>query len=391
MKTNAMAGRIWKFSMIPSRMLSRLIKMAILSVLALTPIIIRAQLATRQIVRLPLQLRESSGLRVSLPNRLWTHNDAGNTNQIYCFDTTGAIVRTITLSNIQNIDWEDITADPQGNFYINDAGNNDNNRHNLAIHILPNPDNNPSGTQQAQSINFQFPDQTAFPPPGNNRNFDIEAIVWRTDSIMMFTKNRSSPTNGYCKMYALKADAGQQFAVLRDSVFTGFTADDRVTAATLHPNGNMLVLLTRRGLIVFDQFEGNRFFRGRKTFLPFLMLPGQAEGLDFVDANTLFLTEEGSSNQGGYLYEIRLPQTLSVMHPNSPSRSCRVINNQLIIDSAEYSGDIISIFDQQGRLVYQTPITRIISLPPLPAGFYNVITLGPEPRFSCKIYVNKTE
>ncbi|MBK9290219.1 MAG: hypothetical protein IPM52_01080 [Bacteroidetes bacterium] len=344
-----------------------------------------SQLVPRPMVRLPLQLRESSGLAFDDQPRFWSHNDAGNSNQIFYLDTLGNVLRTITLQNVQNTDWEDLAADPQGNLYINDAGNNDNNRTNLAIHILSNPLLNPSNQQQAQSITFQFPDQTAFPPPGNNRNFDIEAIVWHSDSIFLFTKNRSSPTNGMCKMYALKASPGTQQAMLRDSVFTGFTQDDRVTAAAISPSGNTLILLTRKGLHIFDDYADTHFLRGRKTFLPFQPLPGQAEGIDFLDNHTLWMSEEGSSNHAGTLYEVRLPPTLHLNESGRHKPGCRIVNNRLTFGDNMPGNALVLIFDQTGRLCANTLATNLAEIPNLGSGIYNLMIINNNEHLSCRI------
>jgi uncharacterized protein YjiK len=358
-----------------------------LSMLLIHPSKGMSQLLPRPIVRLPVQLRESSGLVAAHHTMLWTLNDSGNTNQIFSFDTLGNLLRTITIGNIQNIDWEDLTSDPQGNFYINDAGNNDNNRQNLAIHILPNPALNPSGNQLAQSIQFHFPDQTAFPPPSNNRNFDIEAIIWRNDSIMLFSKNRSNPTNGYCKHYALKSAAGQQQAMLKDSVFIGLSVNDRVTAAAIHSNGQMLVLLTRNGLVIFDHFEGNSFFKGRKTFLPFSTLPGQVEGIAFVDSQTLYMTEEGSSNQGGLLYEISLPSILSIKTNRNPAQLCKVVDKKLYLNPPAESGTPIKIIDYLGRHVLTLYDSGAATLPQLKPGPYSLSYSSHHRQNSCRIIV----
>ncbi len=76
-------------------------------------------------------LSESSGIAVTAPNKIWSVNDSGNPNKIFCLDTNGVINRSITVSNAQNNDWEDLALDAAGNLYICDAGNNNNERHNL--------------------------------------------------------------------------------------------------------------------------------------------------------------------------------------------------------------------------------------------------------------------
>lgn len=76
-------------------------------------------------------IREASGLVASVknPGMLWTHNDSGNTADIFLIDSTGDIKCTVHLSGIKNRDWEDITigTGPEENkvyLYIGEIGDN---------------------------------------------------------------------------------------------------------------------------------------------------------------------------------------------------------------------------------------------------------------------------
>lgn len=329
----------------------------------------------RAINRLPFQLRESSGIAISSANRIWSHNDSGNTNQLFCFDTLGTLIRTVTIENIENIDWEDLARDPEGNIYINDAGNNDNNRTNLAIHIVPNPDATNESSIQATSIQFSFPDQMAFPPPSSNRNFDIEAIIWHNDSLVLFTKNRSNPMNGYCKMYTLPTTSGQHIARLKDSVFIGSTTNaGRVTAAAFNHQTNTLLLLTRAAVIGFDQFQGNEFFKGRKTYFSFQSLPGQAEAIDFVTENQVYITEEGSSSQGGFLYALTLPLQVGIgkRSLDQETPDIRLSENTVKV---QWSNEaiipaVLELIDMHGNVVSASFLTNKIQASNLQKGMY---------------------
>ncbi len=250
-------------------------------------------------------LSESSGIVVTAPNKIWSLNDSGNPNKIFCIDTNGVVNRSITISNAENNDWEDMALDAAGNLYINDAGNNNNERHNLKILKLPNPDLIAGETAEAEIINFVFEDQNAFPPPQTNRNFDIEAIINRFGYLYLFTKNRSTPQNGWCKMYRLPATAGSYTASLQDSINLGNNNDDaRVAAADINPQTGELVLLTATRLISFTNYVGDRFFNGNKTIYNFATEQGQIEAIHFYDDKKLYMTEEASSNQAGKIYRI---------------------------------------------------------------------------------------
>ena len=84
---------------------------------------------------LPPLLYESSGV-IFFNNKLISHNDSGNENKLYEIDTiSGEVVRTITIDNANNIDWEDIAQDASS-IYIGDIGNNNGNRTDLKIYKI---------------------------------------------------------------------------------------------------------------------------------------------------------------------------------------------------------------------------------------------------------------
>ncbi len=224
----------------------------------------------KTIAVLPDQLDESSGLAITALNRLWSHNDAGNTNELYCFDTTGNLLRQLTIYNALNVDWEDMAMDTEKNIYISDAGNNSNDRQDLRIYRIPNPDLVEGDFVEAAIIDFHFEDQVAFPPPPNNHNFDIEGIVWIDGQLYLFTKNRSNPLSGYCKMYRLPASPGEHTAILVDSVYLGNTNDEaRVTSAAYNASTGELALLTNKKVVVFTNYVSDRFFDGQMTTFNF--------------------------------------------------------------------------------------------------------------------------
>src|SRR5690606_16573675 len=75
---------------------------------------------------------ESSGL-VWTDAQLWTHDDSGGPNAFFQIDSAnGNLLKTVTLTNTSNQDWEDLAAD-QNYFYIADIGNNSGTRTNLRI------------------------------------------------------------------------------------------------------------------------------------------------------------------------------------------------------------------------------------------------------------------
>lgn len=267
------------------------------------------QIHITPIVKLPSILHESSGLVTISTNRLWSHNDSGNSNELFLIDQTGSLIKTLTISNVQNIDWEDLAVDTQGRIYINDAGNNGNDRTDLAIYKIPNPENIEGNSVEAEIISFAFEDQTMFPPPANKRNFDIEGILWKDNNIYMFTKDRSTPLTGYTKQYVIPDTPGSHTAMLIDSFYVdnqNFPA--RITAADINHQTGEVVLLTRTRVLSFTNYTENKFFKGKVIDYQFATGIGQAEAIGFIDNDNLYITEEGTVSTPGFLYKVTLPR-----------------------------------------------------------------------------------
>ncbi|MFN4257285.1 MAG: hypothetical protein ACK4Q5_19975, partial [Saprospiraceae bacterium] len=87
---------------------------------------------------LPAALREVSGMvgpKNDARDSLFLLNDSGNTPEIFRLNLATRQISSLQLP-IQNRDWEDLAADPQGNLYIGDFGNNLNRRKDLRIYIV---------------------------------------------------------------------------------------------------------------------------------------------------------------------------------------------------------------------------------------------------------------
>ncbi|NUN09042.1 MAG: lamin tail domain-containing protein [Ignavibacteriaceae bacterium] len=258
--------------------------------------------------QLPAELRESSGLAITAAGKLWSHNDANNSNVLHCVNPAGQLLRTLTITNVNNIDWEDLATDNQKRIYINDAGNNTNSRTDLAIYRIPDPETITGNEVAAEIINFTLEDQNAFPPPASNANYDIESIAWKQDTIFLFTKDRSSPFTGISKMYKLPAVPGTHVAKLAGSYFLGNNVNAAwLTAADIDHAAGALVLLVKERLIVFRNYPGNNFFAGEIIEYVFNTLPGQVEAVAFSGSSKIYITEEGSASVPGNIYEVSIP------------------------------------------------------------------------------------
>ncbi|WP_435416625.1 T9SS type A sorting domain-containing protein [Polaribacter aestuariivivens] len=146
---------------------------------------------------LPNQVKETSGL-LFFNGKIITHNDSGDSANLYEIDSlNGSLLRTVSISNASNIDWEDITED-ESHLYIGDIGNNNGNRNDLTIYKVLKSDFKNNTSVTAEIISFTYEDQTDFTNKPNSSNFDAETIVVFGESILIFTKNWANfETNVY--------------------------------------------------------------------------------------------------------------------------------------------------------------------------------------------------
>ena len=267
----------------------------------------KIELNVTTITKLPSELEETSGLIVSNSNIFWSHGDSGNPNKLYQFDSTGSILKSLTISNVKNNDWEDLAIDDLGQVYINDAGNNSNRRTDLAIYRIPNPDAIRGNTVEAEIISFRLEDQSDYHPAKSERNFNIKAIIWKNDSIFLFAKDDSSPFTGIAKMYSIPAIAGNHIAKLKAKYFVvDKRSNARITGADINLETSELVLLTQNQILSFTNYPNNNFFEGEVNEYRFDKDLGQIEGIGFLDNDHLYITNEEGKKKNK-LYKVKLP------------------------------------------------------------------------------------
>ena len=243
---------------------------------------------------LPDSIKESSGL-IKLDNQLWTHNDSGDEAKLYQVDeSTGAILKTLTLSNATNNDWEDISYD-ENYVYIGDFGNNNGNRRDLKIYKIPRADLKTETTTVAEIINFSYSDQTDFTSNNNKHNFDMEAMVAYKGKLYLFSKNWE---NLQTRLYELETTEGTLVANYKSS----FETEGLVTGATVNSELDILLLTTYSTTLnvniwSFSNYNNADFFNGTaKQLNPTTPIQAQVEGITFVSNNRAYLSSEAFSN-----------------------------------------------------------------------------------------------
>jgi hypothetical protein len=246
-------------------------------------------------------VNETSGL-LFLNNTLITHNDSGNSNELYDIDTsTGAVTRTVIVTNASNIDWEDLTHDDTY-IYIGDFGNYYGSRTDLKIYRVAISDYFNNTTVSADIINFSYSAQTDFSPSPMDTNLDAEGLIHYNDKLYIFSKNW---IDGNTNIYELPKAPGTYSLSITDTI----TAQGLISGATYNSLDNSIMLCgygtDGSFLIQLNAFNSGLFSNGNiiKTVVN---IPEsysfQIEGITPINATDYYVSAEGNSNAAPGLF-----------------------------------------------------------------------------------------
>jgi hypothetical protein len=235
-------------------------------------------------------LHENSGL-IFWNDRLWTHNDGGNSSELVELDTAGVIIRKIAVTNATNVDWEDITQDINY-VYIGDFGNNaSGNRQNLRIYKILKSAILAGNNVTAEIINFAYSDQTNFTAVASNTtNFDCESMIIFNSKIYLFSKRWTALGTS---VYELTTSPGTQTAT---RINTSTAPSGLVTGADVMEDKRSVALCGytsggARFLYLLYDFTGNDFFSGNRRYVG-LNNFGQTEGIAFRNPEYVYISRE---------------------------------------------------------------------------------------------------
>jgi hypothetical protein len=240
--------------------------------------------------KLPNTIKETSGL-IKLDNRLWTLNDSGGKAALYQIDErNGRILKTLTITNARNKDWEDIAYDDTY-VYIGDVGNNRGNRKDLKIYKIPRAALRSQKSVRAEVIHFKYNDQKNFKSRPNKHNYDCEAMIAHNGKLYLFSKNWG---NKKTRLYELSSHAGKHTA----KHLSTFNIQGMVTGASINKELNILLLTTYSSLLnvnvwAFTNHNNRNFFNGDAKQLNFENpIQGQIEGITFTSNYKAYLSSE---------------------------------------------------------------------------------------------------
>jgi hypothetical protein len=256
---------------------------------------------------LPKKLKEVSGIALSQDKKtIWAIEDQGNKNVVYGLDMQGNLLKGILVENAENNDWEDITTDTQGNIYLGDFGNNDNNRQNLSILKLDLKTPSRTTTKVIQTTKFHYEGQTEFPPKKSNWLYDCEAFVEMDGNFYLFTKNRSKGFDGTFLVFRIPNKEGDFEAKLIGKLkLNGKYSDAAITSAAINSTKDRIVLLNHKNMHVLSGFTTNDFNNAKIQKIS-LNHNSQKEAVVFLDDKTLLIADEKDKDTGGNVYRFDL-------------------------------------------------------------------------------------
>ncbi|MBT8147635.1 MAG: SdiA-regulated domain-containing protein, partial [Gammaproteobacteria bacterium] len=222
-----------------------------------------AQVELTELARFGIELRESSGL-ARHGGAFWLINDSGNEPTLYELEESGEIRRAITVSGVDNRDWESLAHDEEF-LYIAETGNNLNRWDAFTIYRVRWRDLE-SDTVDADSIIFTYGDYRSGSP--RSHNFDSEALTVRGAELWLFTKNRG---DGNTNLYRFPKVPGHYSPKPSQS----FNLGSLVTAADIHPATGQLALLSHESV-----FGGNNIER-------LWLAPTTEEGVDTLQLKAM--------------------------------------------------------------------------------------------------------
>ncbi|MBU2973301.1 T9SS type A sorting domain-containing protein [Zobellia sp. B3R18] len=251
-----------------------------------------AQNSQREVGELPTEVSESSGL-LFFDGRLITHNDSGNLPELYEIDTLSfQVSRTVSITNVENNDWEDIAQDDTF-IYIGDFGNNNGVRRDLAVYRISKSDYLKSDNVVADKIEFTYEDQENFENSGNS-DWDAEALVVVENQLLIFTKQWQSKGT---VAYQLSTEPGKHVAKRLDDYFV----DGLVTGAEYNPLSKSLYIVGYNSVLApfIFKIEGatsSEVFKDSVERLPMSIENAQIESIASLDSNSYLMTSERFEN-----------------------------------------------------------------------------------------------
>ncbi|WP_156810277.1 hypothetical protein [Nitritalea halalkaliphila] len=245
-------------------------------------------------------LIEASGIVMSKanPGFLWTHEDKGNTNELFLLDAqTGETVKSVRLGTLFNRDWEDIELgpgpDPNKQYlYVGEVGDNDRVYRDYKIYRLEEPEVLLDGSAGPQVISNEQIETILFTYPDRRRH-DVETLLldpWTKDLFLVTKRDFFSMI--YVLPYPQDTENAQEAILVGSFPFT------RAVGGNISFDGREMLLKTYEHVLFWQREEGEtmrELFQKTPLLAPYNPVEPQGEAICF-DAEKGYFTLSEFSN-----------------------------------------------------------------------------------------------
>ncbi len=332
-----------------------------------------AQSDIAAIGQLPELVKETSGL-LFYNGKIITHNDSGNAPELYEIDPTELnITRTVTVNDVVNTDWEDITQD-ENYIYIGNFGNNNGDRQDLHILKISKSDYDNRDSVTAERIDFLYEDQVSFDTMENS-DFDAEAFFVLGDDLIILTKQWQSQGTVAYRVPKLPG------AFLAERLDT-YQVDGLVTGATYNSATNELFLVGYNQFlfpffVAIANIQTEAIFLGEKVKTNLSIGAAQIEAITLFGNNQFYVSSEEFINPPLVTSFSRLFSfSLDSEEEENPIDPIPISTNEVLVVFKTYGAQTLSyslntdrivvamgVFDATGKLIKYVPLERIRTAP----------------------------
>ncbi|MDX9755168.1 MAG: hypothetical protein RBU29_14480 [bacterium] len=228
------------------------------------------------------RLDELSGItRADQPGQYWVHNDSEDT-VLYRINDQGDCLQTVLLEGVVSLDWEGMTADPEGHLYIGEMGDNNAIRPFYSIHKFPRP------TADQQTVDTI---ETCFFTYADRQSHNCEAIFFFQNKIYLITRT----DDPFQKPKIFKIDTFLPKTSVVANEVGEMEVQGLVSDAAYSAVHNQLAVLTYHGVYFFPFIEEADLLKPPSHFIHSVM--GWTEAVCYDD-ETLVIADEP-----GYLFK----------------------------------------------------------------------------------------
>ncbi|MEQ1690059.1 MAG: hypothetical protein ABMA00_02145 [Gemmatimonas sp.] len=252
----------------------------------------------------PAMLEASGLVRATRePGVFWSHNDSGNDERLFAFDSAGRALAVARVNGARNRDWEALSLGPCARVscvYLGDVGDNSARRRDVTLWRFPEPTTQDTVIASAQRVVFRYADGPR----------DVEAIWVTPDtSVFLLTKRPDKDRSGHfrpARIYRIPASAWHTDAVVTAEIVdslpivpTPDASPGWITDAAVSVAEHRLAVRTYRDVFVFgvDSLTWRPTALVARCSLRTLREGYQGEGVTWLADGRLLFVAEGKRAQ----------------------------------------------------------------------------------------------